>query len=128
MNFVIHGTFLEADIWEELLYYAAAPQKPEITECNSIQTLLAMLDLKHISLLVVTVDGVAGLDAVRQIRHRQPEVPLLWISDEDFSLLGYQYHVTHFLRKPVCDNDLRKAVEQCIRLEVEKLEIERLEV
>lgn len=122
MNFIIHGTFLEADIWEDLLRYAAAPQKPEITECNSIQTLLAILDLKQISLLVVTVDGVAGLDAVRQIRQRQPEVPLLWISDEDFSLLGYQYHVTHFLRKPVCDTVLRTAIQSCLQFGEEMLD------
>lgn len=115
MNFIVHGTFWEADIWEDLLRYAAAPHKPEITECNSIRTLLAMLDLKQITLLIVTVDGVAGLDAIRQIRQQQPEVPLLWISDEDFSLFGYQYHVTHFLRKPVCDTELRTAIQSCLQ-------------
>jgi DNA-binding response OmpR family regulator len=114
MEFAMCAEFLEADVWEGRLRDAAAPCAVEITECNSVRSLLPVLELKPFSLLIVMLNGVAGLDAVRKIRARQPETPLLWVSDEDFSLLGYQYHVTCFLHGPVCDAELREAVKNCL--------------
>lgn len=62
-----------------------------------VRALLSMLELKTFSLLAVILNGPAGLDVVRWIRSRTPDVPLLRTSDEDFSLFGYRYQVTCFL-------------------------------
>lgn len=116
MNIALCAAFLEEDIWESRLRTAAPPKRIEITECNSARALLRVLELKPFSLLAVVLDGVAGLEAVRQLRAKAPEVPILWISDEDYSLFGYQYRVTCFLRRPVSDTELREAVAGCLGL------------
>ncbi len=116
MNVALCVSFLEEDIWESCLLAAASPHRVEFTECNSPRTLLPLLELKIFSILVVVVNGVAGLEAVRDLRAKAPDVPLIWISDEDYSLFGYQYHVTCFLRRPVCHDELRKAVAGCLKL------------
>lgn len=117
MNVALCVAFLEEDIWENCLVTAAFPQKLEITECNSAGVLLKILELKSFSLFIVALNGVAGLEAVRQLRGKAPDVPLLWISDEDYSLFGYQYRVNSFLRKPVSDAELRKAIIGYLQLE-----------
>lgn len=122
MNVALCAAFLEEDVWESRLLAAAFPQKLEITECNSARVLMPLLDLKPFSLLVVALNGVAGLEAVRQLRQTVPDVPILWISDEDYSLFGYQYRVTYFLRRPVADLELREAITGCLRLRKEKMQ------
>lgn len=109
------AAFLEGDIWESRLQAAASPKMLEVTECNSVCALFPLMDLKPFSLLAVVLNGVAGLDAIRQLREKAPDVPLLWISDEDYSLFGYQYRVTCFLRRPVSDTELREAVAGCLK-------------
>lgn len=116
MNVALCAAFLEEDVWESRLVTAIFPHKVEVTECNSARALLPLLELKAFSLLTVVLNGVAGLEAVRQLRAKAPDVPLLWISDEDYSLFGYQYRVTCFLRRPVSDTELREAVTGCLRL------------
>lgn len=116
MNVALCVAFLEEDVWENRLVAAALPQRMEITECNSVGALLKIQELKPFSLLIVVLNGVAGLEAVRKLRAKAPDVPLLWISDEDYSLFGYQYRVSRFLYKPVSDKELRVAVADCLTL------------
>lgn len=116
MNVALCAAFLEEDVWESRLRAATSPQKMEITACNSAHALLPAMELKPFALLIVALNGAAGLEAVRQIRAKVPNVPLLWISDEDFSLFGYQYRVTYFLHRPVSDAELRESVADCLRL------------
>lgn len=115
MNVALCAEFLEEDVWENRLVAAILPNKVELTECNSAWALLPLLELKPFSIMIVTLNGMAGLEAVRKLREKAPDVPLLWISDEDYSLFGYQYRVTYFLRKPVSDVQLREAIASCLR-------------
>lgn len=116
MNIALCAAFLEEDVWEGRLLVAASLQRFEITECNSAKALVPLLELKPFSLVVVALNGVAGLEAVRELRQKAPDVPLLWISDEDYSLFGYQYRVTCFLRSPVSNRELGEAVIACLEL------------
>lgn len=116
VNVALCAAFLEEDVWENRLVTAALPQRIEITECNSAGALLKILELKPFSLLIVVLNGVAGLEAVRRLREKAPDVPLLWISDEDYSLFGYQYRVTCFLRRTVSDVQFREAVAGCLKI------------
>lgn len=116
MNIGLCAAFLEGDVWESRLRVATSLYKVDIVECNSAQALLPMLELKSFSFLVVVLNGVTGLEAVGQLRTKVPDVPLLWISDEDFSLAGYQYRVTYFLHRPVSDKELQAAVLGCLQL------------
>lgn len=115
MNVALCAAFLEEDVWEGRLVTAIFPHRAELTECNSARALLPLLELKPFALLVVVINGVAGLEAVRQLRDKVPDVPILWISDEDYSLFGYQYRVNSFLRRPVSDTELREAVTLCLK-------------
>lgn len=114
MNVALCAAFLEEDIWENRLVKAAPPQIIEITECNTAETLLKMQALKLFSLLIVALDGADGVEAVRILREKEPNVPIIWISDEDYSLLGYQYRVSRFLCKPVTDVQLWEAVAESL--------------
>ena len=114
MNIGLCAVFLEEDIWEKFLCKAIFPYKVEVIECNSAQALLPILELKQFSLILVVLNGVAGLEAVRILREKSPEVPLLWISDEDFSLASYEYRATYFLHRPVTDTQMRVAVAACL--------------
>ena len=116
MNIALCAAFLEEDVWESSLRAAFSPQRIEITECNSAGALSRMLELKPFSLLIVALNGVAGLEAVRELREKAPNTPLLWISDEDYSLFGYQYRVTRFLRRPASVAQLREALAVCLKL------------
>lgn len=116
MNVALCTAFLEEDIWENRLVTAIHPQRIEITECNNIESLLKIVELKSLSLIIIVLNGVAGLEAVRQLQEKAWDVPILWISDEDYSLFGYQYRVSKFLRKPVSDIQLREAVACCLVL------------
>ena len=116
MNVALCTAFLEEDVWESRLRAAAFPQKLDITECNSAQALLRIPELKPFSFLAVALNGVASLEAVRQLRAKAPDIPIVWISDEDYSLFGYQYRVTYFLCRPVQDTELRHAVSGFLRL------------
>ncbi|WP_206458861.1 hypothetical protein [Anaerovorax sp. IOR16] len=116
MNIALCAAFLEEDVWESRLLEAASLHKVEITECNSARALLPLLELKPFSLLAVVLNGVTGLEVVRELREKVPDMPILWISDEDYSLFGYQYRVTYFLRRPVSGIELREAVTACLRL------------
>ncbi|KAF5054301.1 hypothetical protein DSECCO2_389470 [anaerobic digester metagenome] len=122
MNVALCAAFLEEDVWESRLLAAAAPQKLEITECNSAGALLKILELKPFSLLIVVLNGVAGLEAVRRLREKAPDLPLLWISDEDYSLFGYQYRVTCFLQRPISDLELWEAIAGCLQQGKEETE------
>ena len=115
MNVALCAAFLEEDLWESRLAAAVFPYKVELTECNSAKTLLPLLELKPFALLIVALNGTAGVEAVRQLRSKAPHTPLLWISDEDYSLFGYRYRVTCFLRRPLPDAVLRKAVAGCLQ-------------
>lgn len=115
MNVALCAAFLEEDLWERRLAAAVSPYEIELTECNSAKTLLPLLELKSFALLIVVLNGTAGVEAVRQLRTKAPHMPILWISDEDYSLFGYQYRVTCFLRRPLSDTVLRKAVEGCLQ-------------
>jgi len=116
VNVALCAAFLEEDVWESRLVTVALPQKLEITNCNSVEALLKILELKAFSLLIVVLNGVVGLEAVRQLRGKAADFPILWISDEDYSLFGYQYRVSKFLCKPVSDVQLREAVAGCLTL------------
>ena len=120
MNIALCAAFLEEDVWESFLRVATFPRRVEITECNSVETLLPLLELKEFSLLMVVLNGVTGLEAVQKIRDKTSDVPLLWISDEDFSLSGYRYRATYFLHRPVTELQMREAVASCLGFWEEK--------
>ena len=117
MNIGLCAAFLEEDIWETIIRELDLADNIEITQGNGAQALLPALHLKHFSLVVVVLNGSAGLEAVRHLREKASDVPILWISDEDYSLNGYQYRVTCFLRKPVSPTELKAAMAVCLNME-----------
>lgn len=111
MNIALCAIFIEGDVWEERLRAAALNIELQIDEYNRTDILLP--ELSRYGVIVVAMDGVAGLQAVRDIRSMVDDIPLLWISNEDYSRFAYQNHVTHFLLKAASDTDLQKALEHC---------------
>lgn len=111
MNIALCTIYIEGDLWEERLKATALNIELLIDEYNRTDILLSRLSCYRV--VVVALDGVAGLETVRAIRAISKDVALLWISDEDYSRFAYQNHVTHFLLKSASDIDLQKALEHC---------------
>lgn len=111
MNIALCAIFIEGDLWEARLRTAALNIDLQIDEYNRTNNLLP--ELSRYGAVVVAMDGVAGLKAVRDIRAASNDIALLWISDEDYSHFAYQNYVTHFLLKAVSDAELKKALNHC---------------
>lgn len=114
MEFALCAPFLEEELWADRLRRAALPHGAQVTACNSPESLVPVLERRPFALAAVALNGPAGMEAVRRLRERDPRIPLLWISDGDYSLAGYQYRVTYFLCGPVEDAALRRAVACCL--------------
>lgn len=112
MDLALCVFFIEGDLWEERLHAAAPTMKLKIDEYNRAD--IPLPQLLQYRTVVVAMDGLAGLRAVRAIRAKSFDVPLLWISDEDYSRFAYQNHVTHFLLKTASDTELQRAVKHCL--------------
>lgn len=113
MNVALCTIYIEGDLWEERLKAAALNMELQIDEYNRIDTLLPQLSFYRV--VVVAIDGVAGLETVRAIRAISHNVALLWISDEDYSQFAYQNNVTHFLLKNSSNTKLQRALEHCCK-------------
>lgn len=111
MNIALCVIYIEGDLWEERLRAAVPNIEMQIGEYNRVDILLPQLS--HYDAVVVAMDGVAGLKAVRAIRTVSDETALLWISDEDYSQFAYRNNVTHFLLKTASDAELQRALEHC---------------
>lgn len=113
MDVALCVPFLEGDAWVGEV--RAALPGAEVFEYNSGGTLLPALRQKDFSLLIIALDGPEGGECVKQAKSTVSKLPVLWISDEDLSLQGYDYRVACFLKKPVSHSQLEGALRLCLR-------------
>lgn len=103
-------------------YYAESETVVEQTVCSSREELLEAMKKEHQEIVLVALNGVAGMEAALSASHLQPH-SLIWVSDLDFAVQSYRMGVTWFLQKPVEENLLRQALARCGETQREALRL-----
>lgn len=60
--------------------------------------------------VIVSLPGVAGLDASEHLRSLFPDCRLIWCSDMDFALHAYRMRAEYFMKGPVTAEGLREGL------------------
>lgn len=60
---------------------------------------------------VITLSGVAGLNAAEHLRSLCPACRIIWCSDLDFSLHAFRPRADYFLLKPVTDEAFHQGLK-----------------
>ena len=68
------------------------------------------------ALVLVSHDNACGMEGVIAIRNIQPNVPVIWFSnDEDFGSQAYRLHTDFFHVKPITPMILEMALNRALR-------------
>ena len=71
---------------------------------------------KRFDLVFVSHDNACGMEGVIAIRNIQPNVPVIWFSnDEDFGSQAYRLHTDFFHVKPITPMILEMALNRALR-------------
>ena len=60
--------------------------------------------------VILSMEGVAGLNAAEHLRSLCPECGLIWCSDLDFSLHAYRLRAEYFILMPVTEMELKNGL------------------
>lgn len=106
--------YMEGDLWRERLCAALADEPPQIDEYNTLDTMTEQPPAYDAA--VVAVDGPDGLTAVRTLRERSSQIPILWIADEaEYAVFAFRYRVTAFLLQDAPETALCTAIDEIRR-------------
>lgn len=112
MDFIIcdHDS-RECSLIEESIhdYYKDKNVPCEIRRCEDWQELSRLIREKPADAIIVSQDGVIGLDIITGLKI--PLDRLVWFSDLDFSLQAYCLCVSYFNRKPVSHEKVIQALK-----------------
>ena len=65
--------------------------------------------------VIVSWNGAEGMEIVRSVREYNGEVPLVWMSeDEYFARTGYWFHIASFVKKPASKEEIRAIPQRCL--------------
>ncbi|WP_455619318.1 hypothetical protein [Eisenbergiella sp.] len=65
--------------------------------------------------VIVSWNGAEGMEIVRSVREYNGEVPLVWMSeDEYFARAGYWFHIASFVKKPASKEEIRAIPQRCL--------------
>lgn len=92
----------------------------DIIFCKSANEALEIYNSNQISILLTahTFEGMSGMDLIRNIREKNKEIPILFVSSfENVDLLTEALHlqVTSFVKKPFNTSDILDALENATR-------------
>lgn len=60
--------------------------------------------------VILSMEGVAGLNAAEHLRSLCPECGLIWCSDLDFSLHAYRLRAEYFILMPATEAELKNGL------------------
>lgn len=88
---------------------SAKPLEIQIHTCKDWMELAAALEGREWDIVIVSLDGVRGLDAAASAQPLSRR--LIWISDLDFGVQAYRMCVSYFFIKPVSCRKMQRALE-----------------
>lgn len=87
-------------------------QEADVKVCSDWPGLMEQLRQEEPDVLVVTQNGVDGLDTITSA-HLPPR-KVVWFSDLDFGVQSYRLCLSWFGRKPVTYRKIRQALFRCM--------------
>lgn len=87
-----HGLFPTVELYKDLEMFHNAVKK---SKPNGV---------------IITMSGVAGLNASEHLRSLCPDCGLIWCSDLDFSLHAYRLRAEYFIKAPLTNEELCKGL------------------
>ena len=63
------------------------------------------------SIVLLALQGVAGLNAAEHLRSLHPKCKMIWCSDLDFSLHAFRLRVEYFFMEPAEEKKIREGLE-----------------
>ncbi len=70
-------------------------------------------------MVIVSIPGAMGMEAVISVRELEPEIPLIWCSDDQgFGVESYRQRCSLFMGFPEKEEDIVNALHRCLKEEV----------
>lgn len=85
----------------------------QINTCKDWMELAAALEGREWDMVIVSLDGVRGLDTAASAQPLSRR--LIWISDLDFGVQAYRMCVSYFFMKPVSCQKMQRALECALK-------------
>ncbi len=84
--------------------------------CPDYDALAGSLRQDRFDLVFISHDNAYGMEGVFAVRNTQPNVPMIWFSnDEDFGSQAYRLHTDFFHSKPITPMILEMALDRALR-------------
>lgn len=113
---VIYGSSAETAHAASLLRGSDQLSHCDIRCAGSWSSLQQELTTEPPALLVVLMDGAAGMEGVFLARRILPELPVFWFSDDSqFGMQSHRLDCTYFSTKPITVEKLSKALQHCVK-------------
>lgn len=94
-----------------------ASMKYEWYAVESKEALEAAMVEQQPTVIIVLVDGAAGMEGVYMVKSRRPDLPVFWFSDDsDFGILSHRLNCAYFSTKPITSEKIDRAIQRCIHV------------
>ncbi len=88
---------------------------PSLRSFSHVETLEIVSMKERPDCVLVSLPGVAGLNAVEYLRRLCPECGLIWASDLDFSLQAYRLRADQFILGSADGIELAEGLSRCLQ-------------
>lgn len=97
----------------ESLRQAVSPDA-SVDIVNCADALLDVIWMHRYDAVISALPGAEGLETVYSVREQDPDLPVIWISDDaDFFLSAYRLNIARLLTWPVSPGQLQEALRRC---------------
>ncbi len=116
MKIAILTDAARAHLLQEMLGSIPVPGRdPRCTHFHSYDDFIDGLSQEGFHLTIVAQDGASGMESVRAAKILQPEVPLIWLSDDKaFGPESYRVGCAYFSAGPITRELLQSALQRCL--------------
>lgn len=82
--------------------------------CDYEEELLRYMTKDQFDFAVILFDGADGMEAVMTVKRQQPDLPVIWFSnDKGFAAQSYRLNTAYFHEKPITPQILDRAFNCC---------------
>lgn len=117
LKILFYGDSSECKSAEEMIMFLPVfdGNSPEFRCTDNWDGLEAELVQWEPALVMILMDGAAGMEGVYLSKSRLPDVHTCWFSDDsDFGMQSHRLDCTYFSKKPVTSEKLQKAINKYI--------------
>lgn len=120
MNILIYGNTSDKELIVQHMKTDAcmAYRLVQIYQTEVYDEYIDILQSGEHDMVIVSMDGAAGMEGVIAVKNLYPYIPVMWLSnDKNFVAQSYRLGVNYFSIKPINERTLRLAFSRCQRKE-----------